>query len=321
MADDLVNRAVATTMIQFKKGWTDCMSKKLVEWFWIKKVIEKNCSGRSIEWRTLLSLDTAFGFTGGMDEHTATVTNNYQVATLDWRGLAAEFVITYKEKKLCKGDKEIIGPLVGTLAENTMTTYLHEWARQFYGAGTRLNNTAFHGLLASIATPGTYAGISQSTYANFASQYIDGTGFAANPLSFLLQLQMACAKGARGGRDRAMIDIFLTGQARYRSIMDAIQVQQRFVDEDMAKAGFQNVLVHGTPLAWSESADDYAPTLIYGLNSKQFEYQVADDEPVDTGSEVLPGWPHGLTRGWALALHQLLNKNPRASGVLYNCDV
>jgi hypothetical protein len=318
MADDAVNRSLAIMMPQYKKDFADCMATKAVEWYWSKRhgIWDYDQGGRKVEWRASLSETSPFGWTGAMEEHTPTLENTWQIAELEWRGLAHQFVCTYAEKMLCKQEWQII-KLLGGLTKIMTRDWVKEWGTQFYSDGTRLSNTAFHGLGASIGTSAaTYANLSQTTFTNWDCQRIDATGFAADPLNFLQQLQLSCAVGEAGGRDENEIDIFLCTKTDFRVVCQSEVVKQRYEqDIEMAKAGFKNVSVWGVPLAYSEYC---TANRIFGLNSKLFEIQTVGADAIDTGVQTPDGFPFGITLGYAVALHQMLNLNPRGSGLLYN---
>ena len=317
MADDLVSRATAIMMPQYRKDWEDSVSKKLPEIFWLKRAgaISYNQGGRQIEVRVRVEQGTPFGFLGGMEGHTPEIQNDYQVATAEWRGLACAFAITYKEKMTCKEPWQII-KLLSTLTDNMKTDFLQELQTQFYGSGTRLSNTAIHGVGYSVNQSATSIyGLSQSTYTGWDNQRLDATGFAADPFNWLQRMQLLCSHGQKGGRDRSMIDIFFCDQTDYRVICQSEFAKEwHEADLELLKAGFQNISAWGTPVVWSEAA---TAATIFGLNSKNFELVCAGPEMIDTGVEKLPGFPM-LDAGYAVALHNLFNKNPRNSGVLYN---
>ena len=318
MADDAVSRKLAIMMPQYRKDYVDAMARKAVEFYWTKKngCWEYDQAGRQIEWRVALNEGTPFAFLGGVEEHTPVVENPWEIATLQWRGLAHQFTATYAEKMLARDKYQII-KLTAGLMKCMTRDWVKEWGTQFYSDGTRLSSSAFHGLAASIDTSAvTYAGLSQSTFTSWDCQRIDATGFSADPLNFLQQLQLSCAVGNEGGRDENEIDIFLCTKTDYRVVCQSEAVKQRYEqDIEMAKAGFKNVSVWGVPLAYSEYCTS---NRIFGLNSKNFEIQTVTADGIETGTENPPGFPHGLTLGYAVAMHQMLNLNPRGSGLLYN---
>ena len=317
MADDAVSRATSIMMPNYKLGFVDAMAKKDVEWYWLDKndCFLPNQGGRAIEWRARLAVGTPFAFLGGMEEHTPVVQDDFEVATLDWAGLAHAFVATYRDKKLCKGKWEIIKLLKG-LTNNMMTDWRQEWGSQFHDDGAR-NSSAFEGLKSSMGTSAqTYAGLSQTTFANWDCQRIDATGFAADPTNFLQQAKLLAAVGEAGGRDRNMLDLFLCTQTDYRVVCQSEFAKFRYErDEEMHRAGFENIACWGVPLAWSDFA---VSTKIMGLNSKLFKMYLAGDSAIETGTHESIGFPFQLTQGYSVSLHQLVNENPRASVILYN---
>lgn len=311
MADDLVTRTVATTMPKFIKKFQDAMANKAVEFYWAKNndVMSYNNSGREIQWRVRLAEGTPSGWTGGLEEMTTAVRNDYQVATAEWRGMMHNILVTKGEAMKCKKAEEII-PLVATLLADMRNDLIEEFGTAWYSDGTRLSSKQFHGLGYSVVNSGTVYNISTTTYTNWAAQIITGTGFSADPLNFLQQLEMACAVGQRGGRDRNQLDIFLCHKDEYQTVTQHETAKTRWTtNADMAKAGFKNIEVWGVPLAWSENC---TADTIFGLNSNLFEFQCLGPDLFETSTEwyqnpkVLVGAAHGM--------FQLLNKSPRGSG-------
>lgn len=311
MADDLVSRTLATTMPRFIKKFQDAMAKKAVEYFWAIKndIFTYNASGRELQWRVRLAESTPSGYVGGLEAMTTTVRNDYQVATLEWRGMMHNVLVTKGEALKCKKAEEIIA-LVPTLLADMRDDLIKEFGTAWYSDGSRLSNKQFHGLGSSVINSGSYAGISTTEFTNWAAQIITGTGFSADPLNFLQQLEMACAVGQRGGRDRNQLDIFLCHKDEFQTVTQHETAKTRWTSNtEMAKAGFRNIECWGVPLAWSEycTADT-----IYGLNSNLFEFMCLGSELFETETEwyqnpkVLVGSAHGL--------FQLLNKSPRGSG-------
>lgn len=312
MSDDLVNRTLATTMPKFFKGFQDAMANMSPEYWWAVKngLFTYNGSGKDLQWRVRLARGTPFGWLGGMESQTLSVRNDYQIATADWRGMAHGIVVTKGEVLKCKGREEII-KLVPTLLADMRDDLIEEFGTAFYSDGSRLSSKQFHGLGYSVVSSGTVYGISTTSFTNWAAQVLTGTGFSADPLTQLLDLQMTCAVGQRGGRTRNQIDIFLCHPDEYQTVASHEAVKQRYTQNvEMAKAGFKNIEVWGVPLTWSTycTADT-----IFGLNSNLFEFIVATDELFDVETEWTHNFPKVLT-GTGVTLLEFLNKSPRGSG-------
>ncbi len=322
MADDSLQRVIQFTMPKYMKEFQDGMSKMAVEYFWADKhgLFTFDQGGKEIQWRARVRRGSPFGFTGGLEGNTFSVRNDYETATLGWRGMGHGICVTKAEIWQNKKPEQIRA-LLPQLLQDMRDDLVDEFCKSFYGDGTRLNSKTFHGLAASIGTGLTYAGLSTSTYTAWASQYVDGTGFRADPSSGCLDLQMACAVGQRGGRTRNQIDIFLAPSAEYKAAVNQGDAKRRLAaDTDMYKAGFKNIEMHGVPFAWSEYMDSVATSKVYGLNSNLFEFVCGTSELFETETEWTQAFPK-VYLGSAISHFNMLNKNPRASGVLYNTNV
>ena len=316
MADNYVNRAIATTMTNYFKDFVDAMAKRAVEFWWAKEhdIFSYNQGGRTIETRIRLSRGSPKGYTGGFETFTHTVTNPFQVASIEWRGIADSLVVTQKEKWENKGKEAIIKtfPAMMTLMKDDSAD---EFCTSFHSDGTRLSSLTYHGLNASInSSAQTYAGLSQTTYANWDCQRISGTGFTADPLRFIHQGILNSAVGMKGGRARNKIDLIITDQTQYLNVEQSLQAQERFTRNlKMAEAGFENIELYGTPFAWSE----YAPaTTVRGINSNLFEVFCAGDDVFETGVATTPPWPI-LDIGYIVSHFNMLNKNPRGAFIIH----
>lgn len=318
MADDLVNRVTATTTSNFFKDFQDAVSKMAVEYWWAAKhgLFTYGLGGKDLQWRLRYQRGTPIGYSGGAEAQTFAVRNDYLTMTLGWRGVAHGIVITKQESWECKGKQEII-KLVPTLIADMKDDLLDRFGTDFYGSGTGLSSKTFHGLAASIGSGLnlTYAGQSQSTYSALQNQAIDGAGFSADPIAKFRSLKIACAKGQRGGRSRNQLDIFLCHSDEFETTLNHEDAKRSYVENsEMAEAGFENIVVCGTPLAWSEYA---TADTIFGLNSNLFEFPCATEQLFEADSEWTPGLPK-LWLSYGLSHFNMLNKNPRGSGLIYS---
>lgn len=318
---DLENRSIAAAIPLFFRGMTDAVAKMLVEFWWLQSHdrFEYDKGGRSFEWRVRMRRGSPMGYTG-VEGKTFSPRNDYEVASLPWRGIADGIVITWQEWKQIKG-KEAIFNFVPQLLDDLKSDLLDRFGTDFYGDGTSLNAKTFHGLAASVGTTLTYAGLSQSTYTAWAAQSVSGAGFGNDPLAKLLSAKIAAAKGEKGGRTRNKISIFLTNSTDFQTIVNACQSQQRFVqNKAMLEAGFEdNVEVHGVPVAWSEYAGVATANSIYGLNDNLFSVLCTTEQLFESFTEWTVGLPK-VYLGVGLSNFNLVNKNPRGSVIIVNTD-
>ena len=316
MADNLVSRVLATTIPAYMKDFVDALAKRAVEFWWAKEhdIFTYNQGGREIQARIRLTRGSPKGYSGGFEAFTHTVTNPFEIATVAWRGIADSIVVTQAEKWENKGKEAIIKtfPAMMTLMKDDSAD---EFCTSFHSDGTRLSSLTFHGLASSIGSSAqTYATLSQTTFTNWDTQRISGTGFTADPLRFIHQGILNSAVGLKGGRARNRLDLIVADQVQYLNLEQSLQAQVRFTRNlKMAEAGFENIELYGVPFAWSE----YAPTLtVRGINSNLFEFFCAGDDVFESGVATTPPWPI-LDVGYIVSHLNMLNKNPRGSFIIH----
>ena len=316
MADSLVNRTLATTLPLFLSDYVDALAKKAVEFYWAKQhdIFTYNQGGRKIEKRIRLTRGSPKGYTGQFENFSHTVVNPWQIAEIEWRGMADSLVVTQKDKWENKGKEAIIKTLPA-LMTCMKDDNIDEFCTSFHSDGTRLSSLTFHGLAASIGSSAqTWANISQTTYTNWDCQRISGTGFTTNPQRFLHQAILAASVGVKGGKTRNMLDLILTDSTQYLNIEQALDAKVQYTrDLKMAEAGFANIELYGVPVAWSE----YAPTLtVRGINSNLFEFFVGGDDVFQSGVATTPPWPI-LDVGYIIGHFNMFNMNPRGSFIIH----
>ena len=321
MADDFASRMIAATHQKFQKEISDGVAKKCVEMFWLDKngCVETGRSGRTTEWRHRYQRSSStIGFSG-TEALNYDARNDYVVASLPWRGLADGIAVGWGELLENRGDDQIID-LLSTIPADLRSDAIDAFCTDFHLSGTTRSSKTFHGLAASIGTGLTYAGLSASTYTSWASQYVSGAGYRADPYAKLLSLILSCAVGSKGGRDRNMIDLLLMSSTDFQALSNYLQASQRGPltgNVDMAKAGFPNIEVNGVPATWSEYMS--AATNIWGLNSAHFKLMCCTQEPFQFFHQQPTGAPNPHLF-YYLSHMNLQNRNPRASGTLYSTD-
>jgi hypothetical protein len=119
----------------------------------------------------------------------------------------------------------------------------------------------------AVDSAGTYGGISRTSYSWWAAQEDSTT--TALTIPTLQALMGDCTVG----NDRPTV--ITTSQNSYDTIFGLLQPQQRFMDADTAKAGFQNILFNGVPVI----VDSHCPaTCLFMLNENYLQFIVHTDE-------------------------------------------
>ena len=319
MATDFADRLIAATHQNFQKEISDGVAKKCLPMLWLEKngCVETGRTGRTTEWRHKYQFSTTtIGFSG-TEQLNYDARNDYIVASLPWRGLADGIAVGWSELLENRGEDQIIDLLTqipADLRANAINAFCTDWHLD----GTTRSSKTFHGLAASIGTGLTYAGLSGTTYTSWAAQYVDGTGYGTDPYAKILKLIMACAVGAKGGRDRNMLDVIMCNSVDFQVLSNYLQSTQRGQitgNVELAKAGFPNIEVNGVPVAWDEYAS--ALTNMWGLNSAHFKLMCLTKEPFEFFHQQPTGAPNPHLF-YYLARFNLQNRNPRASGTLHS---
>lgn len=310
---ELENRLIAAATPKFFKGVSDLVAKELVVYWWLKRKgrIAFNQSGRGAEWRVRMRRGTPIGYSG-IEGINFQARNDRETASLAFRGIADGFMLTWQELEEAKGEEAVFNLMDETTADLD-ADLLDALATDAYGDGSGRGGKTIHGFEASVDDDATYAAISQTAHTNWAAQVVTGAGFGSDPIGRIHRLKNATAKGEKGGKSRSRIDICLMTDTDFETLAAKLQAQQRYIrDEEMAKAGFDNVIVHGIVCA----KDEYCTAnTIYGLNSRTWELRCTTKRVFETFSDWTQGLPRVFT-GIGVSHMNLYNYNPRANGKL-----
>lgn len=312
---ELENRLLAAATPKYFKGVSDLVAKELVVYWWLKrnKRIVFNSSGRGAEWRVRMRRSTPIGYSG-VESINFQARNDREIATLAYRGIADGFMLTWQEMEEAKGEEAIFNLLDESTADLD-SDLLDALASDAYGdgsTGTRTDKT-IHGFAAAIDTTLTYAGLSQVSFSNWQAQVISGAGFSNDPVGKIHRLKNATAKGEKGGKSRSKIDLALMTDTDFEALSAKLEANRRYLrNEEMAEAGFDNVICHGIVCA----KDEYCTSAtIFGLNSRTWELRCTTKNVFET----FDGWTSQLPRvytGVGVSHMNLFCYNPRANGKL-----
>jgi hypothetical protein len=144
-----------------------------------------------------------------------------------------------------------------------------------YSAGTAAKDIV--GLRAWIDSGNTVGGIDQSTYTWFGSTEDSST---TTLTISALQTNFNAASLNNSG------PTFLIGtKANYNRLYSLLTPQQRFIDTETAKAGFQSLMFNGVPFL----SDTYCPAShIFGLNDEALKFCVHSDEDMRFQPFIVP---------------------------------
>lgn len=229
-----------------------------------KKSLELLDGGTSIIQPLGYSNTTASGWYQGAETLSTTDNDVITGAEYQWKQHYANITVSRIDELKNSGDKAILNFVKEKvkIAEKTMVDNL---GTGVYSAGTDAKSIV--GLRSIVGTANTVGGISQSTYSWWQSQVDSST--TTLTLAAMQTLYNACTI------DSDHPSVIPTTRAIYNLFYALLQPQQRFMDSETAKAGFQNLLFNGAPVI----ADSKCPAShMFFLNESYLHLYVHKDE-------------------------------------------
>jgi hypothetical protein len=163
--------------------------------------------------------------------------DTFTSASFDWRQAAAPITISRLDELKNMGQAQVID-FVKAKMKSAEKTLRQNMSQAFFNAGT--DPKAPHGIRSFISTSNTFGGISQSANSWWQGQ-VDSTTTTLG-LAALETLYMQCSE------DTEQPSVAYTTKALYAKYWALLQPQQRFVDEETAKAGFTSLMFNGIPV-------------------------------------------------------------------------
>lgn len=183
------------------------------------------------------ALTTAAGWYTGAE--TLSTTDNEQItaAEYQWKQGYANISISRDEELKNSGDAQVLDLLKSKvkIAEKTLADYLQGG---LYHSGTNAKSIVGTGLFLSESN--TVGGISQASYSWWQAQ-VDAT-------TTTLTMPSMQAVWNDCTIDNKSPTVLMATRANFNRYYGLLQPQQRFVDGETAKGGFQNLLFNGAPM-------------------------------------------------------------------------
>src|SRR5436190_7338955 len=189
-------------------------------------------------------------------------------AQFNWKMLGGSVAMSEFEKAQNAGKSKIID-LWDTKIEQEKISAQDKLNTDLYGDGTGDGNAAITGLAAMITTTGTYGNINRSTASNaFWRAIIDSTASVLSENDMRTQYN-------NQSKNVTHPTIILTTQALYEKYESLLVPARRFVNDQMADLGFDNLTFHGVPIVYDDACtsgtmfflnDNYLGLRILGNN-------------------------------------------------------
>lgn len=197
---------------------------------------KKVSGGTSLMMPLNYALTTAAGWYAGAD--TLSTTDNQQItaAEYQWKQFYANISISRDEELKNSGDAQVIDLVKSKtqIAESTVADYLGDG---LYHDGTTAKSIV--GTRVFISTANTVGGIDQTQYSWWRAQ-VDSTTTTLS-LNAMQTVFNNCSINNKTPT------VAVATRANYNRYYALLQPQQRFVDGDTAKGGFQNLMFNGIP--------------------------------------------------------------------------
>lgn len=240
-----------------------------------KKGNVKPCpGGRTIVQNLLFSENANGGFYSGYEPLPTSPSESVTAAEFAWKQYACPVVMSGLEEMQNSGEDAVLD-LMGERIKGAEATMANAISVSLYGDGTGSGGRAITGLAAAVpvtATSGTYGGINVATTGNEwwrSTSVAAGTAAAAATIQGFMNTTWASVARGKNTTNLIVADVIT-----WSAYMASLQANQRFVDADMASAGFKNVEFFGIPVILDGGIGGGATTkTMYFLNTDFIHYR------------------------------------------------
>lgn len=277
---------LSTTLAKYRKTFSDNLSRSFFLLYWLTEGKRKRYEdgGESIIVQLMYGKNSTVKSYDGYETLDTTPQEGMTSAKFPWKQVSGSVSISRKEERQNSGESRIINLLQSkvTQAEISMRDKMNE---MFFGDGTGNDSKDIFGLQLLVENGsawGTLAGIDRSDAANtwWRNQWTGSIGsFASNGLN---AMRSGYNLASRGNEHP---DIIVTHRTEYEEYEKLLVVNERFVDQKTADAGFENLKFKGAVMGFDEQAPDGSMWL---LNSDYIEFVVDKETDLITTPFVRP---------------------------------
>lgn len=213
----------------------------------------------------------------GYDTINFTNPQTFTAAEYNWKLLAAPVGISGEELLMNSGKERVID-LFEAKIDNAELTLRNEMSKAIYSDGTGNSGKQLTGLQALVAddpTSGTVGGINRATTGNEFWRNYANTVNGVSPATIYGAMNTAYL-GCSRGTDRP--DLIVADDEMYQIYESSLVPQQRFMNSDLADAGFQNLKFKGADVIYDGGIGGYCPKgHMYFLNTKYLKLRPHKD--------------------------------------------
>lgn len=212
-------------------------------------------------------------------------------AEYQWRQIALNVVASGRELRINSGDSRIIN-LAKARVKNAIRTFKNNFSGDAYSDGTLANQINGMQALISDAGTGTVGGIDSGAWAFWANAVQSAAaplqgGGAVVPSSTTIEGQLMLPLWLNQVRGDDKPDLIVSSNDYY-SFFESSQVSiKRYVDADMAQAGFQN-MKYKTATVIFDGGSGIPAAHMYFINTEYLELVVHQDADLEIMPEMKP---------------------------------
>ena len=193
-------------------------------------------------------------------------------AEFSWKQAAVAVSMSGLEMLQNTGRERMID-LLESRIDNAEKTFMNNLSADLYSDGTSDGGKQINGLQALVSvspTTGVVGGIDRASFAFWRNQTQSGT-LASIAADIKNDLQSLWVKQVRG-TDKP--DLLVGDNVTYQAYWASLQDQQRFLDDRMANAGFENLRFNSAPFVLDGGVGGSIPAnTVYSLNTNYIHWR------------------------------------------------
>lgn len=203
----------------------------------------------------------------------------FSAAEYNWKQAAVAVTISGLEELQNAGAEQVID-LLESRIKNAERTMVNNLSADCYSDGTANGGKQVGGLQLLIAddpTTGTVGGIDRASYSFWRNQTYDFSDLTITPSSSTIQTAMntmylSCSRN----KDRP--DLIVADDTYFRYYWESLQANQRFTNDKLAAAGFDNLKFMGADVVFDGGQDGDCPAShMYFLNTNYIHFKSHKD--------------------------------------------
>jgi len=270
MANPNWGELMTATLAHRRKNIADAVSRNNILYYELRrrKRMRTIGGGRTISTPIMVGEENAnFQWYAGREALNVAGQEILTSAEFPWKQYACGVSISGLEMLQNDGQEQVINMMRARTmhAEKTIQNQMHQSA---HGDGTSSSGKEFGGLelLVSSTAGSTVGGINSTTYNWWDNQRASTGGAAvASIYGDMLDLYLDTCRGT----DK--VSCIISDNTYYSVFSQSLQAQQRFMDKNMASAGFTNIMFETVPVVADGGQGGYAPTGMKFLNMSTIE--------------------------------------------------